>query len=628
MALTRKNQPTASITAAVKPLNIRNATEAAAISQVSGGRKQREAWGFYESMSELNYPASYLGRNVARFHFPVGVVPADDLSSPAAVPEKANRDKLYAAAEQIAFTIRGEDAGLADLAEGYTKNMAVAGEGWFIGRQISGEILWSVFSVIEFGPTGSYGATGDTGQAYARYPLGNTSAPDWSFKPGYLRRIWQPSPKLREVADTPTFAVLDKLKTLAVLDRSLRARIVNSLTQSGFLFMPSQLSLAGPIGAPTGDGQAVEDPFAAKILSIIQAQHDSGDASATPALIRGDAALGEAIKFITMDRTIDRVELELRSEQRAEIAKGMFLPPEVIEGMGSANHWSSWSVTDSAFTHLLPYAQGFADLLTTTILWPLLRDVIRFNGWDYSELDIRRHKIIPDGSDVISRPNEAEDGRQLHDRMVISDKALRDRSAVGEGDEPSEEEYVRQVGRKINNPYLATYGLAVHDEIDWEAMAAVAAGPGKPGVGSTDEAHRPADSSDPAGAPGEGDTQAEDEMTARLLVAASPGFLLAARKKVGAKLRARCEPDKELHASLKHLPNEEIVGHPGILDAVGLSEGEVRKWFLSELSGIADAVRSPAAAPFIHALAAEVADGSEPNLPALAVTSVLTIRED
>ena len=85
---------------------------------------------------------------------------------------------------------------------------------------------------------------------------GNTSAPDWSFKPGYLRRIWQPSPKLREVADTPTFAVLDKLKTLAVLDRSLRARIVNSLTQSGFLFMPSQLSLAGPIGAPTGDGQA------------------------------------------------------------------------------------------------------------------------------------------------------------------------------------------------------------------------------------------------------------------------------------------------------------------------------------------------------------------------------------
>lgn len=965
MALTRKNQPTASITAAVKPLNIRNATEAAAISQVSGGRKQREAWSFYESMSELNYPTNYLGRNVARFHFPVGVVPADDLSSPAAVPERAKRDKLYAAAEQIAFTIRGEDAGLADLAEGYTKNMAVAGEGWFVGRQVSGEILWSVFSVIEFGPTGSYG---DTGQAYARYPLGNTAAPDWSFKPGYLRRIWQPSPKLREVADTTTFAVLDKLKTLAVLDRSLRARIVNSLTQSGFLFMPSQLSLAGPIGAPTGNGEAVDDPFAAKILSIIQAQHDSGDASATPALIRGDAALGEAIKFITMDRTIDRVELELRSEQRAEIAKGMFLPPEVIEGMGSANHWcrtddtlafvrgkgwthrdalaagdeiitvdhetglsawsavesvyaatvadqpmvevvvsgdrgpswtitqtpehrnpiirggrrmmvlgsdlnagdilttgapasdlpavpsvsddfaklvawysadgtitgtaekpgqiriakswkenpdkvarmvqaltgvfgparesmprgigpawrmevqdrgmavavlngpardvilgvvpgkekviprefvekltasqlegfldawldsdgdsrritddhsgfiwqrnparldaieyaavrsgravrrrtlrhnsgfkgwgdmhglsvgsqrqvkvrsvgtttysgvvwcpktangtwlarsgdgwsdftgnSSWSVSDSAFVHLLPYAQGFADLLTMTVLWPLLRDAIRFNNWDYTELDVRRHKIIPDGSDVISRPNEAEDGRQLHDRMVISDKALRDRSGVGEGDEPTEDEYVRQIGRRINNPYLATYGMDVHDKIDWEEMAAVAAGPGRPGVGSTDEAHRPADSSDPAGAPGEGDTKAEDEMTARLLVAASPGFLLAARKKVGAKLRARCEPDKELHASLKHLPNEEIVGHPGLLDAIGLSEGEVRKWFLSELSGIADAVRSPASAPFIHALAAEVADGGEPDLPALAVTSVLAIRED
>ena len=31
------------------------------------------------------------------------------------------------------------------------------------------------------------------------------------------------------------------------------------------------------------------------------------------------------------------------------------------------NGYQSWSVTDSAFTHLLPYAQGFADLLTTTI---------------------------------------------------------------------------------------------------------------------------------------------------------------------------------------------------------------------------------------------------------------------
>lgn len=633
MSFLQKKPASASITAAARPLNIRNSDEAGLISGVSRTREQREAWKFYRSSSELNYPTNYLGRNVGRFRFPVGVIPADDLMGAPSVPDPSERDDLYRVAEEIAFLIRSEDGTIQDLAESYTKNMAVAGEAWLVGRRESGEIIWTMFSVNEFGPKGigDSWTTDTSGIAYARYSSGNHEQPDLGYKFSLVRRLWQPSPELREYADTTTFSVLSKLRMLDVLDRSLRARILSTLTQNGFLIMPTQFHLAGPVGTPTGNGEAIDDPFAAKLLAIIQRQYDNREAPAAPAVLRGDAQYAEAVRFLTMDRTIDRVELELRSEARASIARGMFLPPEVVEGMGSANHWSSWSVADSAFSHLLPYAQGFANAMTSTILWPLLRTYVRETNAPFTEADIRRHVLLPDGSDVITRPNEAEDGRQLHDRMTISDRALRDRSGVPEGDAPTDEEYVRQMGRKTNNPYLATYGLPIHDEIDWDEVASVGSSDGRPGVGSVDQGDRPADSSDPAGAPGEGEA-GQDGMSARLLTAAAPGFILAARKKVGAKLRARCEPNKDLHSAVRNVPNEEILAHVDPLADLELPASTIQNWFMDELRGIAKAV--PEAEPihvlrFVRALSeAEAEGGIEPaDLPALALTATLDLKQ-
>lgn len=632
MSILPSKKGSATITAAARPLNIRNTNEAAQISGVTRTPRQREAWKFYGVMSELNYPTNYLGRNVGRFRFPVGVIPADDLMAAPTVPDVTLRDPLYKLAEKCAFMIRSEDGDISDLAEAYTKNFAVAGEGWLVGRKEQGEILWTVFSVNEFGPRGngdSWVPESDGTVAYARYTSGNWSKPDSSYKFGHVRRVWQPSPELRDFADTTTFAVLGYLRTLEALDRSLRARIINRLTQSGFLIMPTQFHLAGPVGAPTGDGQVIDDPFAAKLIDVIQKQHDSGEAPAMPAVIRGDAQFAAAVRFLTMDRTIDHVELELRAENRSAVAKGMFLPPEVQEGMGGASHFTAWSVADSAYSHLLPYAKGFAYTMTTTVLWPWLRDAAKAAGLNPTEADIRRHVLVPDGSDVITRPNEAEDGRQLYDRAAIGGRALRDRSGVAELDAPSEEEYVRMQGAKQNNPYLATYGLKIHDKIDWDKVAAVGASPGRPGVGSIDEAHRPADSSDPAGAPGEGEAgEGDDDLSARLLAAAAPGYLLAARKKVGAKLRARCEPNKELHAAIKQVPNEQVLSHVDPQTDLGIAPSVVAGWFLGELAAMHHAVPDVeplAVMRFAKALAEQESVGEVTMAELPAIASAVTL---
>lgn len=78
-------------------------------------------------------------------------------------------------------------------------------------------------------------------------------------------------------------------------------------------------------------------------------------------------------------------------------------------------------------------------------------------------------------------------------------------------------------------------------------------------------------------------------MSARILAAAAPGYLLAARKKVGAKLRGRAEPNKALHASLKGVPNEEILENLD-LDDLDLGRQEVQGWFEAELAPISEAV--------------------------------------
>ena len=160
---------------------------------------------------------------------------------------------------------------------------------------------------------------------------------------------------------------------------------------------------------------------------------------------------------------------------------------------------SSWSITDSAVSnHLQPMANRYADGLTRVYLHPALLE----QGFDPAE--VRNVVVIADSSNVITRPNAAEDGRQLHDRIAISDRALRERAGAEEAEAPSDEEYVQNLGRQVHNPYLATYGKPIHDKIDWDKVAAVGASAGAPGVGGTPQSRRPADSSNPVGAPGSG----------------------------------------------------------------------------------------------------------------------------
>ena len=558
---------------------------------------QGSAWRMFDKLAEIHYPGSYVGSTMGRFMWPIGVIPEDDVTAqPVAVTAK-DRTDLDRAAEDIMFAFEGPLGGASALARLYGINMTVAADGWLVGEdeRIDGvpTTSWEFLSVEELRPT-------DEGK-YHRFSYSGSILDD-GYEPSTIRRFWQAHPARTQMADSSMNSLLDDCERLIILNNSMRARIVSRLAQAGIVFVPSELQIHGAPQAPAGDGQKVSDPFMAKFMTDIEkavTDPTGNGGGVTPIGVRGPATAGEAIRFITMDRTIDRVEMELRAELRANIAGGLFLPPEAQTGMGDSTHWQAWGINDSTYQHILPLAEDWGDGVTRQYLWPLLRSWNRDPKGGksrFSESDIRRRVVMPDGSKVITHPNMAEDLRQLNDRIIVKDSALLRHAGIDEGEIPSEEEALRMFGRKTNDPYLFTFGQKIADEIDWDKVAKPSGG--APGVGGTPPSRRPADSSDPAGAPGEGETQVEeDEMAAALVLvftAAAGGYLAAAQKKVGAKLRALCEPHPEIHAAVKPYPNEKVLSAIDDLDDIGTSEADVVAMLAAEMGEMAPVILATA----------------------------------
>ena len=127
---------------------------------------------------------------------------------------------------------------------------------------------------------------------------------------------------------------------------------------------------------------------------------------------------------------------------------------------------SAWAVSDDERRiNIQPIVEMFCWALTKTVLWREMLDAGK------TAAACRNYMVWYDLTDANVKTNLAEDGRQLHDRIVVSSKAARRMSGVEETDAPSEEEYVRQLGVKNGDPYLATFGLEVAKKIDWDKVA-------------------------------------------------------------------------------------------------------------------------------------------------------------
>jgi len=111
-----------------------------------------------------------------------------------------------------------------------------------------------------------------------------------------------------------------------------------------------------------------------------------------------------------------------------------------------------------------------SDATIETMCWALTTLVLRaeMRLAERSEAEIANTIVWYDLTEANVKTNLAEDSRQMRDRGLLSEGAARRMSGIEETDKPTDEEMVRWVGAKVGNPWLATFGLEVHDKIDWE----------------------------------------------------------------------------------------------------------------------------------------------------------------
>lgn len=476
------------LTASAAQINTSNPTDVLshAVTQVW----QREAWSLYDQLPQLHYPANYIGNSLSRFILRVGERNPDIATDPPN-PDPKPRSVQFEMATDALAELNAGAGGQKEILRRWGVNATIAADCWMLGTDQPDSTLYELLSIleIEVRPDGTV----------FRHEWGPGQIPQ-QITPGFgLWRFWRAHPARSKLADSAMQALIGDCRRLVALNDSITSRLLSRLSQAGILAIPNSLTIPGATPPADGTNRGPTDPM---LYGLLQAMENGilnrkSASGVIPIMLRGPDESVANLKHITLDRKIDDSDMMLRAELRETISQGLDLPPEAQTGLSQGSHFATWSVTDDSFrSHLFPLVEQLTEGLTRTYLWPYLAKL------GVAPDDYRGLVIYPDGAEVVVRPNDAEDKRQMHDRFAVSDAALRRASAVPEDDAPDEDESVRMVGRKINNAFLATWGLAVHDQIPWDLVALGAQRPGnlaallgEPGAGGGGDSDHPTDPS-------------------------------------------------------------------------------------------------------------------------------------
>ncbi len=358
---------------------------------------------------------------------------------PAMLDENSKRTPIDDG-EPVALLDRIQDpgGGRSQMFGSYGRLMFLPGEGSLFGRDLGTDderwtFVWNGELDIE-----------DNGNGRIVKITHKPGMKEYSPEQAVVYRMWTPHPKNSGEATSPMRATLDICEELIILGKSVRSTAVTRMTK-GAVVMPQELS--PPPQEPVGDEDPLNDPFAADIAEHFEAQVEQAGtaAAASPLVIYAAYEYSDRIRWMPLhDPQNDYMEQNLRKELVERMARGFDFPPEILLGLGQANHWSAKQILDNLWrSHGAPIAERFCDELNNVYLRPALRD-IEYPNWN-------RVVIAYDESKVVVDPDRAGDALKAHQELVISDNALRTALNFGNDDAPDEEELERRIAIKMRS---------------------------------------------------------------------------------------------------------------------------------------------------------------------------------
>ena len=290
----------------------------------------------------------------------------------------------------------------------------------------------------------------------------------------FVGRVWRPSSRFVDLPDSPLTALDTSCELLYLLTMGIRSTLMSRLLSNGIFYVPSEVNDAKST-APTGEPNEFHTNKVLNelIKAAVYASRNTGEAVAgLPVFMTGPGAHADQFRHIIMEQALAETDMKLRSELIDRILQGLDVQPSQIKGSQDENHWGSWSATDDELkVTIKPDLETGCWALTRLMLWKAMADAGRKPG------DIMKHVVWYDLDAATSHMNISEDARQLVDRNLIGPTAARRMNGIGEKDAPSAIEYIRQLGIKMADPYLATFGMSEAEVFDWEKIGSVKTGP-------------------------------------------------------------------------------------------------------------------------------------------------------
>lgn len=382
----------------------------------SGEAWQNQAWDFYDMVGEFHYAVNYVGNLMSR----AKLIPLKD-GAP-------TTDKAAVAAVNALF---GGPAGQKEMLRQLGIHFTVTGEAYLVGIADPKEDEdddWYVVAATEISKSAGYI------RLWGELEVESDSV--------FCMRQWRPHPRKQRKSDSPTRALLPILAEIHQLTKHVAAQIDSRLAGAGLLLLPSEISFPSRT-VTEGEGENAKeveiegaDSFVHELvdtMSLAIKNRESAEAL-VPIVLQVPAEALEKIQHLTFWSQLDEHAIELRAEAIRRLALGLDMPPEILTGMGDANHWSAWQVEEATIkSHSEPLLAAITTELTKRYLHPYLR------GEGVAEEEIRSYSIGADTTEMRLRPNRSKEAIELYDRGELSAAAMLRENGFAETDAMDDE---------------------------------------------------------------------------------------------------------------------------------------------------------------------------------------------
>lgn len=520
---------------------------------------QQRALFYCTVIPELQYAYNFYARMLQKIKIYPALRTADDKS--VAITEGLPVDLLN--------RIQDPGGGRTQLQYRYGQFQFVTGECYLFGRNIGSDLpeRWSMVwrEELRFDGDGRV-----THMLAPQVPLETFDFNDSDYEelaPGSAEayRMWTPSLRFSGWPTSPMEGVMQMAEELMSLSSAVQATATSRLVKSKMLFLPSDMEPA-PLDTD-GDEDPAQSPWLQDLAAHIEnaIENPSDPASLGPFVTFMDGELIALIRDLDLhDPKTDYLERDLRKECIERIGRGLDLPPEVVDGMSSANHWAAWWISDDMWrSHGAPRAEQFCDDLCEAYLRPALRDA-GYPDWQDVVIDF-------DASGVVVNPDRSKDADSAWDRGGLGYKGFRIMKNIPEEWAPTPEEHAEWLAK--NNVIVGADGIPVPDS---------GGGSGLPAAEQIVQGDEPGP---PAGQPGE--TSENTNLPASAFQGAAELALFRCRELAGSRIRSRRSNCPGCLDEVQHVENSLVAAALGAdgLEPLGSPEP------MSLVAGGADSFR-------------------------------------